>query len=93
MHCYCGTNSKEPIEIKPHSYGENMLTCVNLHMSRFAHVSKSKFSLNIFYFIIRNGIGQKLYNIMIALSLKSKFAMRSDETCVPWANTWNIIWN
>ena len=26
-------------------------------------------SLNIFYFIIRNGIGQKLYNIMIALSL------------------------
>ena len=26
------------------------------------------FSLNIFYFIIRNGIGQKLYNIMIALS-------------------------
>ena len=32
----------------------------NLHLS---------FSLNIFYFIIRNGIGQKLYNIMIALSL------------------------
>ena len=27
--------------------------------------------LNIFYFIIRNGIGQKLYNIMIALSLES----------------------
>ena len=27
------------------------------------------FSLNIFYFIIRDGIGQKLYNIMIALSL------------------------
>ena len=26
-------------------------------------------SLNIFHFIIRNGIGQKLYNIMIALSL------------------------
>ena len=25
--------------------------------------------LKIFYFIIRNGIGQKLYNIMIALSL------------------------
>ena len=30
---------------------------------------QTKFSLNIFYFIIRNGIGQKLYNIMIALSL------------------------
>ena len=30
---------------------------------------KISFSLNIFYFIIRNGIGQKLYNIMIALSL------------------------
>ena len=26
------------------------------------------FSLNIFNFIIRNGTGQKLYNIMIALS-------------------------
>ena len=39
-----------------------MLTCANLHMSRFAHVSKSK------------------------------FAMRSDESYVPWANTWNIIW-
>ena len=48
---------------KPHSYGENLLTCANLHMSRFAHVSKSK------------------------------FAMRSDESYVPWANTWNIIWN
>ena len=30
-----------------------------------------EFSLNIFYFIIRNGIGQKLYNIMIALSLET----------------------
>ena len=49
--------------LKPHSYGENLLTCANLHMSRFAHVSKSK------------------------------FAMRSDENYVPWANTWNIIWN
>ena len=47
--------------LKPHSYGENMLTCANLHMSRFAHVSKSK------------------------------FAMRSDESYVPWTNTWNII--
>ena len=34
------------------------------------------FSLNIFYFIIRNGIGQKLYNIMIALSI--------------WYTTYNI---
>ena len=31
--------------LKPHSYGENLLTCVNLHMSRFAHVSKSKFAM------------------------------------------------
>ena len=28
-----------------------------------------KFSLNIFYFITKNRIWQKLYNIMIALSL------------------------
>ena len=28
-------------ELKPHSYGENLLTCANLHMSKFAHVSKS----------------------------------------------------
>ena len=27
--------------LKPHSYGENLLTCANLHMSKFAHVSKS----------------------------------------------------
>ena len=25
--------------LKPHSYGENLLTCANLHMSKFAHVS------------------------------------------------------
>ena len=31
--------------LKPHSYGENLLTCANLHMSRFAHVSKSKFAM------------------------------------------------
>ena len=30
---------------KPHSYGENLLTCANLHMSRFAHLSKSKFAM------------------------------------------------
>ena len=29
----------------------------------------NSFSFNMFYFIIRTGIGQKLYNIMIALSL------------------------
>ena len=33
------------IFLKPHSYGENMLTCANLHMSRFAHASKSKFAM------------------------------------------------
>ena len=49
--------------LKSHSYGENLLMCANLHMSRFAHVSKSK------------------------------FAMRSDESYAPWANTWNIIRN
>ena len=32
-------------------------------------ISSYKSSLNIFYFIIRNGIGQKLYNSMIALSI------------------------
>ena len=31
------------------------------------------FRLNIFYFILRNGIWQKLYNIMIALSLGGIF--------------------
>ena len=30
--------------LKPHSYGENFLMCANLHVSRFAHVSKSKFA-------------------------------------------------
>ena len=32
-------------------------------------ITGNGFSLNIFYFILWNGIGQKLYNIMIALSL------------------------
>ena len=54
---------KRWIDRSYHSYGENLLTYANLHMSRFAHVSKSK------------------------------FAMRSDESYVPWANTRNIIWN
>ena len=33
------------ITLKPHSYGEKLLRCANLHMSRFAHVSKSKFAM------------------------------------------------
>ena len=28
-----------------YSYGENWLTCANLHMRRFAHVSKSNFAM------------------------------------------------
>ena len=31
--------------LEPHSYGENLLTCANLHMSKFAHVSKSNFAM------------------------------------------------
>ena len=31
----------QPLILKPRSYGENMLMCANLHMSRFAHVNKS----------------------------------------------------
>ena len=40
-----------------------------IFMTSLLVVAVDLFNLNIFYFIIRNGNGQKFYNIMIALSL------------------------
>ena len=41
----CKSCEARSASLKPHSYGENLLTCANLHMSKFAHVSKSKFTM------------------------------------------------
>ena len=57
------TNSNQLFSLSCELTNSNQLFSLSSHVVNL-------FSLNIFYFIIRNGIGQKLYNIMIALSLK-----------------------